>query len=398
MLGTSENTGGGVAVNNWTVMVNGKEFTRYKSFGFSRDIKNGCGEFSVVTTNTLPKDYPIQLNDKLEILYRNIVVFTGVGDKLKCSGGLDGNTIELSGRDWGICDLLDSSVPDSVKKLKGSVSLRMLTEACIKALGLTFKLIDKSKDKLADKKVKQQQTAESGQKIGDFLAKFAAKNQLYLFASPTGDLLVYKTEESPKRNSTTLVYGYSENASNNVLSASYEIDMTDVFASLKVRGQGAVGYDAKANKESDSVDVNDKAFDFNARPTRYIEIKLSEPTTNDNAKKRAVDEVNVRNARAHKYECEVPFFWDKEKKPYEIGDVFPVDDVMHQCFGDYLLGGFSVGFDIDGGTKASLKFSPPAAYSVVEFDEKSEKQKKGKGKKFVKEQTDTEKTKTKAIK
>lgn len=380
----------------WSVLVNGEQYLQYKSFSFSRNIKNQCGEYSLVTTNTRPIDYPVQLNDEIVLKFGDVTVFTGWGDRLQCNGGISGTEIEVTGRDKNICDLVDSSVPDSVKNIKGKVSLRKLAESCMSALGIKSRLIDNTKDKLSDKSEEQQQTARSGQTIGDFLAKFAAKNQLYLIADSSGDLIVYKTESTNSRSTQKLIYGYSDNRHNNVLDASLEIDLTEVFAKIKVRGQGAIGYSKEKNKSSKSVDVHGDASEMNARPTRYLEIAIDEPTTTANATQRAIDEVNLRNGRSLKYRVHLPFFWDTNGSPFEIGQLFEIEDDLHQIMGSYLLVAFAVNFDIDAGTSAMLEFAPPSAYSVIEFDTKSERRRKRK--RYIKRQNKKQQEEAKEIK
>ena len=392
MLRTGENTNLG-----WSIMVNGSLFTRYKSFSFSRNIKNQCGQFSIITTNTAPIDYPIQLNDEVKIIYNNQIVFTGVGDRFKSSSGMNGRMIELNGRDKGIGDLIDSSVPDSVKNIKGAVSLRKLCEACISALKIDARVIDRTKEKLADKTEKQQQTAKSGQAIGDFLAKFAAKNQLYTFADENGNLVIYKTDGNTHKNGKKLIYRHSESSENNIDETAFEYDLSNVFAKVKVRGQGSVGYEASANSDRKSTDINADSYDFDARTTRYTEISLNEPTTAANAQKRAIDEVNLRNAQAQKYTCKTYYFWDDEQRPFNIAEIFQINDEDNLCQGEYLLAGFSVNFDIESGTQVDLEFAPPAAFAVIEFDHKTDKQKRGK-KNRAKRQTEKERAKTKSIK
>ena len=381
----------------WVILVNGAVFTRYKSFNFSRNIKNQCGEFSIITTNTAPIDYPIQLNDEVKILYNNQVVFTGMGDRFKSSSGMSGRAIELNGRDKAVGDLIDSSVPDSVKNIKGAVSLRRLCEACLKALNIEAKVIDRTQEKLADKTVKQQQTAESGQNAGDFLAKFAAKNQLYIFADENGNLVIYKTDENTYKNSKKLIYRHSESSENNIAEPSFEYNLSNVFAKVKVRGQGSVGYEASANSDHKSTDINADSYNFDARPTRYTEISLSEPTTVDNAQKRAIDEVNLRNAQAQKYTCKSFYFWDDEQRPFNIAELFQINDEDSLYQGEYLLAGFSVNFDIESGTQVDLEFAPAAAFAVIEFDSTTDKQKHG-TKKRAKQQTEKEQAKTRSIK
>ena len=73
-------------MSNWTIKLNGKQFDRWKSFTFSRAIKDNVGKFSLVSSDKNPKDSPLAGNDKIEIFYKEQKCFTGFVDTVAVKG------------------------------------------------------------------------------------------------------------------------------------------------------------------------------------------------------------------------------------------------------------------------------------------------------------------------
>jgi prophage tail gpP-like protein len=369
----------------WLVHLNGQHFDRYTSISFNRAIDNNVGQFTIEASDKNPKDTPLQANDLIEIYCGTEKVFTGYADKLTVQGSRDGSKITYAGRDI-LCDAVDSSVPDKGKNKKGTYTLKAACEAAFKTLGMTNKVIDTTKDKIGDKKIKQQKTEESGGcQVMQSLSKMAAKLQVWLIADENGDLLIFRAGE--KTADIEFYYLFDGEGKNNILDAELAIDLSQVFSKIKVRGKGSITFDISSTKAADLVDINGSHYDDNARPTRYLEIKSNETMTKAQVEQRAKDEVNLRRAKAFEYKVQTNFFTDKKGKILHLGDMCMIEDELRQVSGKFLIRSFDVKFDRDGGTQVTLTFAPAEAFQVVELDERNEKA-SGKGKKkHIKKQT-----------
>lgn len=368
----------------FSIFVGGKKFEFFKSLKFNRDIENNVGSFSFVTDDRSPNAEGVFANDDVIIKYKDKVLMTGWVDKMIMTGGLDGRIVTVSGRDK-IADLVDSSIPDSVKVFKGDVSLATVVQATIGALNMPFRVVDQ----VGVLPVKNQKVADAGERAMGFLAKLAARHQVWLVADENSNLQIMRAGD--QSGDLRLFYLPSGNDKNNILSAEYAIDMSNVFKTVRVVGQtgasyGEVEYDkkkatagdnvytaptaaTKATKRvrlSDGTSIQGEATDSYARPSRYLEIKGSEVMTAADCAKRARDEVNSRRARAFVYKCKINFLESENGRILRIGDVIQLSDKVRNVSGKLIIAAFDVSFDIVGGTQVDLRLAPPEAYQIVD--------------------------------
>lgn len=356
----------------FTVNINSKPEANWTKLDFSRSIDENVGKFSITGTLSA-KDSKIQAGDLCDIFYGSSKkkVFTGVIEKISISSSRRGAVITYSGRDV-ICDAVDSSVPDKVKNKKGDMSLKSYAELLISSLGLTNKVIDTTKDQSGTKVVKQQKTVEPGQKVMDTLAKFAAKQQVWLVANENSDLEIMRAGE------LTLNTGYyyltEGKGKNNVIDSTLDIDTAQLYNKIKVRGKGSVSFEINAEAETvvDLTDVNGDSSDENGRATRYLEIATNDTLTKAEAKQRAIDEVNLRKAKSLDYRITTNFFNTRDGF-IRVGGVVDVDDDVMYVSGKMLIKSFSVNYSKSDGTRVDIALTAPEAYSIVEIDKRQEK-------------------------
>lgn len=370
-------------MSNWTIKLNGKQFDRWKSFTFSRAIKDNVGKFSLVSSDKNPKDSPLAGNDKIEIFYKEQKCFTGFVDTVAVKGGRDGGSIiQFDGRD-PLCDVVDSSLPDKAKSKKGGLTLIATIDGVFKALGIEgIKIIDKTKDKLGNKTVKLQKTGDSGTNAMDYLAELAASLQVWLISDEDGNLNIFRAGDVAAN--MEFYYLLNGKGKNNILDASLEIDLSQVFAKIKVRGKGSIAFDVSPKDAADLVDINGEHFDDWARPARYLEVKSDDIKTKAQAQQRAKDEVNSRRAKAFVYRVETNIFTDKDGKIFSLGQTMQINDEARQVSGKHIIGEFAVNFDRESGTQTSITFAPSEAYQIVDIDQRQEKA--GQTKKHIKKQ------------
>jgi prophage tail gpP-like protein len=353
----------------FTVNVNSTRYDKYESLSFSRNIENNVGEFSLIVTDTSPRNLGVQVNDLIQILLDDIICFTGFIDKITISGGIDGRRIDISGRDT-CADLVDGSIPDAAKVFKGKVSLMQVINKTMSSLGMQNKVTDTTKSRDGSKQVLNQKISDAGENAMSFIAKLAARHQVWVVANEAGNLDIMRAGE--RVSDLNLVFMFNGNGVNNILQASLEIDGTQLFNKIKVRGQSGVGYQS-IDTGTKFDDLSGEAFELNARKSRYLEIKSSEVMTSTELKKRAIDEINLRKAKAFVYTVKVNYFKTKTNKLVRIGDVVNVQDEAREVFGSFIVAAFNVAFDLSSGTIVDLTLAPISAYQIVEIEDSSNK-------------------------
>lgn len=351
-------------------MVNDTVYDKWRSFKFSRSIDGNCGQFSLPITNTYPRELPIQGNDEVKIYLGDKIVFTGWVNTLSDSGSLDGSVIDIGGNDKTI-DLVDSSVPDKAKNTKGQLTLKQMCEQVIKSIGLDVKVIDATSEKLGDKKVTAQKTADSGEKCLSFLVKMATKFQVWLVTDEESNLVIMKAGEVNSNHE--LYYLQNGKNKNNILDACFDIDLRQLFNQIKVRGQKSLGFNADSKNAADFADVNSHYFDLDARESRYLEVKAKENMSKAEMQQRAKDEVNFRKAKAYKYKCTLNSFLTKDGNLLRLGELIKVEDEKRGISGLFIIKSFDVSFDLDKGTTVDLELAPKEAYQTVDLDANYEK-------------------------
>lgn len=347
----------------FTVQLNDKPYVEFTKVTFSRSIDVNVGQFSL--DGTYKSDSPQALaGDNIKIFFDGKIAFTGVIDKISIKSSREGTSVTYGGRDL-LCDAVDSSVPDSVKVQKGEMSLKAVCEKYLKALGIELQVIDNTKEKIGNKAVRKQETNE-GQKMLSQLSKYAATYQAWLVADEESNLTIMRAGELEL--DCPFYYLKSGNGKNNILDASLDVDTTQIFSKIKVRGKGSIAFDVSTQSTDDVVDISGSFYDDDARATRYLEIKLADTINAQTAKKRAIDEVNMRKAKAFDYRVETNFFNTRDGGMIKIGGVCMVEDEIRNVSGRMIIRAFDVTFDRESGTTTSLSFAPPESYSIVEIE------------------------------
>ena len=275
---------------------NGRAYTLWESATFRRSLDTNCGEFSFVSSNPFNSSYPLRIGDRIQCIVNGRSVINGFIDKITASGDINGHRLNIQGRDK-VSDLIDSSVPDSVKSISGPISLKSMAERIISALGANIKVIDDTGG-IDEFGAGDLQAAQSGQGCMDFLVSFARKRQVYLITNGDGDLVIFKPRG--QKLGTPLIHR-QENPSNNVKSASLDIDISGRFNQYVVRSQNNFASDPFAGYDQSSVAVTGNSEDDEIRSSRRLEIQAEEAMTAAECEQRADEESNLRRAKGLRY-------------------------------------------------------------------------------------------------
>ena len=372
----------------WSVLINGQKYNLFKSFRFSRDIENNIGSFSFSASDRAPEPDGVFANDAIVIMYKDQVVMTGWIDDIQQVGGMDGRTVEVSGRDQ-LCDLVDSSVPDAAKVAKGEPSLLSVCRLVMQSLGLPYTVTDTTRDGAGSLGVKNQKIADAGEQAMGFLAKLAARHQVWLIADENSNLQIMRAGE--RRTDMRLFFLQNNPNNTNIIDAQYRIDLSQIYSRIRVVSQTPPAYaeveytktkskegddvfnapqaavqGTKRKRVSDGTHIFGEATDAFARPTRYLEIRGSEVMTSEDCRRRAQDEVNSRRAKAFRYTAKIAFFESRSGQILRLGDVIGLIDDVRNVKGHFIVAGFDVEFSMDGGTQVTVRLAPPEAYQIVD--------------------------------
>lgn len=336
---------------------NGIAYTLWETATFNRSLDSNCGQFSITSSNPFNQSYPLRIGDRVQIIINGISVINGFVDKITASGSLDGHTLNIAGRDK-VSDLIDSSVPDSVKSIKGPISLKAMAERIIAALGASIKVIDDTGG-IESFGAEDLQAAESGQKCMDFLVSFARKRQVYLITNGNGDLVIFKPRSQKLK--TQLLHRH-DGPNNNVKSAELVLDVSQRFNRYVVRTQSNTAADPTAGYDAESVSVTGSAIDPEIRASRYLEIQGEQSMNSGEGTNRADEEANLRRAKGLTYTATLYGDSQRDGSPWDIGYLVDAFDDYNGVRGELLMFAISTQIDLNGGSETTVGCSPADAY------------------------------------
>lgn len=339
---------------------NGIAYTLWETATFNRSLDSNCGQFSISSSNPFNQSYPLRIGDRVQIIINGISVINGFIDRITASGDMNGHTLNIAGRDK-VSDLIDSSVPDSVKSIKGPISLKAMAEKVIAALGANIKVIDDTGG-IDNFGADDLQAAESGQKCMDFLVSFARKRQVYLITNGDGDLVIFKPRG--QKVGTQLLHRH-DGSNNNVKTAELDLDVSARFAKYVVRTQSNTAADPLAGYDAKSVSVTGTALDPEIRSSRYLEIQGEQSMTSAEGTERANEESNLRRAKGLKYTAVLQGDSQIDGSPWDIGFLADVFDDYNGVRGELLMFAVATTINLSGGSETTVGCSPADAYRAT---------------------------------
>ncbi|ESK57552.1 phage baseplate assembly protein [Acinetobacter tjernbergiae] len=182
-------------------------------------------------TGHLPQQ--VKAGVKAEIYYGNELVLTGIVDRLTEAVSRSGRALQITGRDM-VGQLIDCSVP--IKNSR-QVNLSTLLEQFVLAdLSSIFETVRVQDNNWLKNKV----TVEPSESLYDAISKAAQVTGQFVWFDPSDGLQVGDPFKFADRNIQTLKLMRS-GLDNNVISMSYEEDVSNVFNEIKILSQDGKG-------------------------------------------------------------------------------------------------------------------------------------------------------------
>ncbi|TPG76307.1 phage baseplate assembly protein [Pseudomonas arsenicoxydans] len=361
-----------------SVQIEGDTWDTWKTASVSASLDTNSSQFQFTTSHPGPVNFPFRAGQAVRIYSGPHIVMDGFIEKLGVSMSTAGHIVNIAGRDK-LGDLVDSSLPDSVKSIAGSFSLLELCQMVIRALGPAIRVIDKSHG-YATKKHTAQKTSKQTQKCMDFLVEFAAIAQCYLISSSTGDLIIYR---APGEHSGCSLNHFEDSSLNNVITSEINVSTDQRFNQYKLKTQanaassssgGAIFSEPVPDSAISSFGI---ATDPEIRVSRITEIITEESMGMGSLTDRAHEEANLRRARGSTYTASLIGALNEKDEPWQIGTLSTVTDVFAGISGEMLIKSVKISADLKG-EKTSLELVPPDAFASVEQRRKPRRRKKDK--------------------
>jgi prophage tail gpP-like protein len=365
------------------VRVNGKTYTLFKQVDGVRSVDTFASEIRLVLSEQQSNDSILKVDDLIQVSLDERKQFTGYMEKISDSESRDNHDVNFTARSK-VADLIDSTVPDNVKSNEGVTKYADLIQLCIDGLGLTstIKIIDNVGATFGDSQ--KLKSAETGQKVGNFLQENARIVQVFLNDDGDGNVVINR----PGGKLKTILQNIPGAVNNNVKESTISIDMSKRYHAYRVFSNSSLA--------SDSATVNDinnsgEAIDNEVRKTRVFEMIAKKPMSSDECKRSAEELANIARARSFTYTCGGIVGFTANNEKWEPGFLVSVKDQIKGVDGLFQIntvnwsateGGDLVNLEITLPDKLTVEAEPTAVtervsvrsstYTVVKDDTLSE--------------------------
>lgn len=332
-----------------TLRINGANYGGWQAVEVTRSIEAAASAFALQVTARYPSEanpIRVQPGAACEVWIGQERVITGYVDKVAPRLAAGEHSITVNGRSK-TADLIDcAAAPDkaSPKRWRGRTLEQIATElaapygvevATLANTGAAF----------------SRHAVERGESVFDCLDRMARQRQVLVCDDAAGRLVLTRT--GSKRAAVAIEEGV------NLLAGDSSADASQVFSTYTVKGQ-------RAGDDHDFGDavaqITGEAADPAVTRRRVLVVNAENHTTPAAAKARAVWEAASRLGRSCSASITVQGW--RQKPGGELWApnlIVPVRSPSLALSGDWLIVEVAYHLD-DGGTTATLKITPPAAY------------------------------------
>lgn len=294
--------------------VNGIKYEGFTEISVNSSLENFCSSFSFATTlkeklsflgdKTGKFTNDIKLQNKVKIYIDDIKILTGYIEAIDLDYDSQSHNIVYSGRDIG-GDMVDSSIIQATYKQR---NFAMLVQIVLAKNGFaSVKVINKAG--LLFLEQTEVIATEDGEKVFDFLDRYAKKLQVIIKINRDGDLEIVREDDNVVKN--MLINNRTKD--NNILSAKLQLTTKDRFNVINV-------YSQANNRKHTTTSISQKgtAIDSAIRNTRRISLNMNTASQSKTLSALAQWNVNVRRAKGSRYICKVVDFYSERIENIQI--------------------------------------------------------------------------------
>jgi prophage tail gpP-like protein len=339
-----------------TLAVNGIRYAGWTEVSVSKSIESLCGQFSFATTVKENAEFVIQnnlkLQDKVQVFIDSTKIITGYIEKLDIAYDAGSHSITVAGRDK-TGDLIDSSIKPNNYNHQSFVKL---VENVLSDNGYTDIKVINNVSNLPNM-VEKTQGAAVGEKIIEFLDKYAKKVQALLTTDADGNIVITRESEA---SATGSLLSNNTNATN-ILGASISLSSTNRFRYNYIESQSD-----NNSFEKSSVKQTGVATDKDIRNPRRSYTVMRPATEAVTLQELATWSTNLRKAKGIRYNCRVQDYYSSKafNQLWLPNELVQVEDVRCQLSGQFLIQGISYSKSRDSGSITEFSIVNKGAFDL----------------------------------
>lgn len=335
-------------------IVGGTLFNRAIAISVSRNVRNFVGWFEISSSPDDLDRIPIEVNDRVQIVGpNNEVLMTGNVERISVSYSADGHRITASGRDV-TADLVDSTL--RTKQYQGPISFDGFVNRVMSEQQVLFPL-DVQVTGIGDVGEKEIISGDIGERVMDFLERYARRVQVVLTSGPDGSVVILR---SGKQRSPQTILNVPGLPINNVLSSEVDVNFAHRFGEYSCLSQLSSASGGVTVPPDNLVSQGGNVKDNSIRSTRFYEFEAETPMDSARAKDRVSLEANLRAARSLRYTAVIQGIKPDIQINQAIGvrdRICGLDDVM-------LVSGVRYSFSLRSGSTTEVQCTFRNAYSL----------------------------------
>ena len=331
------------------ITVSNANYTEFKSFTVSRSVDDVCGSFNIEISR--PVDNPFKTGVTIDIVIDDNRLMRGKIYNVKPRGDAKTDNIIISGRDI-TGDIIDSTVPDEAKVFTGSLTIQDIAHRIMVSLGLPILTVNATGSPIEPFTEDEIISCETGSTVDEFLQDYCRKRQLFINTDSEGRLVFFKGTGVNEGNK---IVNLEKDDNNNAKSWDVDYNISERFHKYICKVQDEEDY-------QESVDISGQAIDTEIEEGRELEFILEEAGTQQECTNRAIEESNIRRARAFEATYVVQGFEDKTL--WAVNQLVDINDFFGDVKGIFFLKAVEYKLDIDTGRTTKLVFTNRDAYTL----------------------------------
>jgi len=343
--------------------VNGITYSNFISAQCTIRLDSIASTFAFTATNPNGTELPFKGGESCRVSIDDEVVLTGTIEVINLSYDSGDHIISIQGRSLS-SKLLDSTLGIFDDVIGEGLTLKALIKNVLKHINLQIPVYDNvnpepfnlSEDIAAP---------EPGDNAFKFVEEYARKRQVLLRPSADGGIVIDRNSGISSEGSIQHILN-SDN--NNVISSSYNYDITGRFNLYRVASQLNPTPLNFANGTDLAALVNQEGgvFDNNISQGRQLVIISETSYSSGDLSKRAKWEADIRRARSQTYNVQLPLFRIQGNlgELWQINRLYKVKDDFVGKNISLLCNGVQYSLSSEGGSTTSLELIDPYSYTL----------------------------------
>lgn len=344
---------------------NGRTYGNFTSVSVDKSLDNFVGQFSFNASSTpgQQKNFPIKAGQSCIVLVDDNPVLSGYIEVVSGAYDKQSHYISIQGRDK-TADLIDSTLGGNFGKNTQTISLIQFTKEVLKQQNIENVDVVSNVD-IPDFKPGEILDSETGDTVFAYIERYSRKRQVLMTTDKDSNIVFQQS--SGETDPDLFLLNEVNNNQNNIISASWTNDFSQLYNEYVVRSQanfGALDSIGFPSADEAVASVSNKAIDSLIRRSRILNIVAESSSNSDQCQERALWQRNMARTNSFGYSAVVQGHSKPNGEAFTLNRLVRIKDVFADIDGEYLLNYINWEISNDDGSLTTLGFVNKDAYTL----------------------------------